>query len=75
MAPSRSTTTLPSAPEELSLRRLGGWRTGRGHRLHIDRNPKLNGVDPDAWLADTIARIPDYRITKVDEFLPWHGKR
>ncbi|GGF60179.1 hypothetical protein GCM10011402_10230 [Paracoccus acridae] len=33
---------------------------------------KLNGVDPQAWLADTLARIPDYKITKVDELLPWH---
>ena len=32
---------------------------------------KLNGVDPQAWLADTIARIPDYKITRVDELLPW----
>lgn len=32
---------------------------------------KLNRVDPHAWLADTIARIPDYRITKVDDLLPW----
>ena len=24
---------------------------------------KLNGVDPQAWLADTLARIPDYKIT------------
>ncbi len=31
---------------------------------------KLNGVDPHAWLADTLARIPDYKITKVDELLP-----
>jgi hypothetical protein len=23
---------------------------------------KLNGVDPHAWLADTIARVPDYRV-------------
>ena len=23
------------------------------------------------WLADTLARIPDYKITKVDELLPW----
>ena len=35
---------------------------------------KLNGVDPEAWLADTIARIPDYKITKVDDLLPWHWK-
>ena len=33
---------------------------------------KLNRVDPQAWLADTLARIPDYKITKVDELLPWH---
>lgn len=36
---------------------------------------KLNGVDPHAWLADTLARIPDYKITKVDELLPWRWTR
>jgi transposase len=36
---------------------------------------KLNGVNPQAWLADTLARIPDYKITKVNELLPshWNG--
>ena len=33
---------------------------------------KLNGIDPNAWLADTIARIPDNKITKADDLLPWH---
>ncbi len=33
---------------------------------------KLNGVDPQAWLADTLARIHDYKITRVDDFLPWN---
>ena len=33
---------------------------------------KLNRVDPQAWLADTLARIPDYKITRVDDLLPWH---
>ncbi len=36
---------------------------------------KLNGVDPQAWLADTLACIPDYKITKVDHLLPWHWNR
>ena len=36
---------------------------------------KLNDVDPHAWLADTLARIPDYKITKVDELLPWRWSR
>ena len=33
---------------------------------------KLNGVDPQAWLADTLARIPDYKITRVDDLLLWN---
>ncbi|WP_300042907.1 transposase, partial [uncultured Paracoccus sp.] len=36
---------------------------------------KLNDVDPHAWLADTLARIPDYKITKVDDLLPWRWNR
>lgn len=33
---------------------------------------KLNGVDPQGWLADTLACIPDYKITRVEDLLPWH---
>ena len=32
---------------------------------------KLNGVDPQAWLTDTLARITDHKITRLDELLPW----
>ncbi len=32
---------------------------------------KLNGVDPQAWLTGTLARIADHKITKIDELLPW----
>ena len=32
---------------------------------------KLNGIDPQAWLADTLARIPDHKINRVDELMPW----
>jgi transposase len=35
---------------------------------------KLNGVDPHAWLADILARTPDYKITKVDDLLPWNWR-
>ena len=34
---------------------------------------KLNGVDPEAWLAGTLARLPDRKITKLDELLPWRS--
>ena len=35
---------------------------------------KLNGVDPQRWLANTLARLPDYKITKVDDLLPWNAR-
>ena len=36
---------------------------------------KLNGVDPLGWLADTLACIPDYKITRVDDLLPWNWSK
>ena len=32
---------------------------------------KLNGVDPQAWLTDTLARIAEHKIARIDELLPW----
>ena len=32
---------------------------------------KLNGIDPQAWLTDTLARIADHKINRIDELLPW----
>ena len=32
---------------------------------------KLNGVDPQAWLTDTLARIADHKINRIAELLPW----
>jgi transposase len=36
---------------------------------------KLNDVDPQAWLADVLARIADHRITDLAALLPWHWAR
>jgi transposase len=32
---------------------------------------RLNDVDPQAWLADTLARINDHKITDLGALLPW----
>ena len=32
---------------------------------------KLNGVDPEAWLADVLARIADHPNRQINELLPW----
>jgi hypothetical protein len=33
---------------------------------------KLNGVDPQAGLTDVLGRIPDHKINRIDELLPWN---
>ena len=33
---------------------------------------KLNGVDPQAWLADALAGIADHAIHRLDELLAWN---
>jgi transposase len=35
---------------------------------------KLNDVDPQAWLADVLARIADHRAQRLDELLPWNWR-
>jgi transposase len=36
---------------------------------------KLNGIDPQAWLADVLTRIADTPTTRLAELLPWNWKR
>jgi putative tryptophan/tyrosine transport system substrate-binding protein len=42
-----------------------GWIDGRNVRID---------VDPQAWLADVLARINDHNIQKLDQLLPWNWK-
>jgi transposase len=35
---------------------------------------RLNDVDPQAWLADVLARINDHNVQKLDQLLPWNWK-
>lgn len=35
---------------------------------------KLNDVDPQAWLADMLARLQDHPARQIHELLPWNWK-
>jgi len=35
---------------------------------------KMNDVDPQAWLADVLARLPDHPANKVADLLPWNWR-
>ena len=32
---------------------------------------KLNDLDRQAWLAQVPERIPNYKINRIDDLLPW----
>jgi transposase len=35
---------------------------------------KLNGIDPQAWLADVLARLPDHPAKRITDLLPWNWR-
>jgi transposase len=35
---------------------------------------KLNDVDPQAWLAFVLAKLPDHPAKRIDELQPWNWK-
>ena len=50
----------------------GGDRAAFMYTLIV--TAKMNDIDPQAWLADVLARLPDMPISRVHELLPWHWK-
>ena len=49
-----------------------------GHRAAalytLIESAKLNNVDPQAWLADVLARLQDHPAKRIAELLPWNWK-
>ena len=35
---------------------------------------KMNDIDPQAWMADVLARLPDITMSRLPEMLPWNWK-
>ena len=50
----------------------GGRRAAIMYSLII--TAKMNDIDPQAWLADVLARIAEHPARKIDELLPWNWK-
>jgi transposase len=47
----------------------GGQRAAMMYSLIV--TAKMNDIDPQAWLADGLARIADHPVQNLDELLPW----
>lgn len=48
----------------------GGRRAAAMYSLIV--TAKMNGIDPQAWLADVLARIAAHPAHRLDELLPWN---
>lgn len=51
---------------------VGGHRAAALYTLI--ETAKLNDVDPRAWLADILKRLPDHPAKRLHELLPWNWK-
>jgi len=49
-----------------------GQRAAKMYSLIV--TAKMNDIDPQAWLADVLARIADHPVQRLEELLPWHWK-
>jgi transposase len=75
---------IDNNPAERALRPIGigrknwlfaGADTGAetlARAMTIIETAKLNGLDPQAYLADILDRINDHMINRLDELLPWN---
>ena len=75
---------IDNNPAERALRPIGigrknwlfaGADTGAetlARAMAIIETAKLNGLDPQAYLADILDRIHDHKINRLDDLLPWN---
>ena len=82
MAASASRTMPPkercAASHWAESRGYSAAPTAEGHRAaamySLIVSAKMNDVDPQAWLADVLARIAAHPAHRLDELLPWNWK-
>jgi len=84
LCPEDGRVAIDNNPAERALRPIGigrknwlfaGADTGAetlARAMTIVETAKMNGLDPQAYLADILARIHDHKINRLDELLPWN---
>jgi hypothetical protein len=50
----------------------GGQRAAAIYSLIV--TAKMNDIDPQAWLADVLARIAEQPASQLDDLLPWNWR-
>lgn len=77
---------IDNNPAERAMRPIGIGRKNRlfagsdaggetlARAVTLIETAKLSGLDPQAWLADVLARINDHINPRLYELLPWNWK-
>jgi hypothetical protein len=69
---------LPPAPYDACEKKAGRGSDRGSQRAAVIYSlivtAKLNDVDPQAWLADVLARIAEHPAHRIDELLPWNWR-
>jgi len=50
----------------------GGERAAAAYTLIV--TAKMNDIEPQAWLADVLDRLPNMPVSRVPKLLPWNWK-
>jgi transposase len=51
------------------------WRNPQHTWRSLIVTAKMNDVDPQAWLADILARVAEHPAQKLDQLLPWNWQQ
>jgi transposase len=85
--PNDGTVCLTNNAAERALRRIacgrkswmfcGSDRGGQRAALmySLIATCRMNNVDPEAWLRDILARLPEHPVSKINQLLPWNWKK
>ena len=75
----KKTSLYPSPEQVIGVGRrnwlFAGADTGAetlARAMTIVETAKMNGLDPQAYLAVILARIHDHKINRLDDLLPWN---
>jgi transposase len=55
----------------LFMRSVGGGKAAAVAYTLIE-TAKMNNVDPEAWLTWVLQRLPDHKINRIEELMPWN---
>ena len=61
----------PGRKNHLFMGSVGGGKAA-AIACTLVETARMNGVDPEAWLTWVLERLPDHKINRIKELMPWN---